>query len=142
MSSGDAFELAWQTVLAPMKLIFIILVVFLSVIIIYLIGSHEEIINYEKVELEEVKTVVLRCVTKDSIVMEEKLNSEFISNCLGMDKYGVRLEFKDKTIIVNEVVYSSYEGFCDKVASCGDLKFKDLNGDILKIKVVFFKKDE
>ncbi len=137
MGSADAYEIAWQTMLSPLKLIFIILVVFLSIIIIYSISLQREEIDFDKIELFEVSRVLIDCVTENSIIQYDKFNEEYLKSCANVKKYGIKLILNKNTFIINDPVYSSYSGFCNRLAACHELEYKDLNGDVLDIEVVF-----
>ncbi len=140
MGSGDAFELAWQMVLSPLKLVFIILVMFLSVLIIYGISRHILPINLDRIELNEVNNIIINCLSKNSMVKEDTFNEAYLNSCINSMRYGIKLKFKDKSITLNDDTYSLYKGVCNKLSICSSLEYRDLNGDRLSIEIV--KKNE
>ena len=137
---SDAYEIGWQVILSPLKFVTLVMLLLILGIIIYS-GYDKENVDYYEVEGNEVINNALNCILENSKLNEEKLNLNYISSCLKVNKYGVRVKYENKEVVVNDEIYSSYAGFCGRVASCSSFTFKDLNGKLINIMAVF-KKNE
>ena len=71
MGSADAFELAWQMILAPLKLIFIILVGLMTGIIVFSISLNQEKTDLNKLEISEISNILIDCVVEDARIEED-----------------------------------------------------------------------
>ena len=136
---GTAYEIAWQFMLAPLKLLFIALVALLGAVVFYSISLGREEVNLDETESFEIKNVVLSCLTLDSQIVSENLNFESLSECIGADIYGIHAIGVGKDIVVNDRIYSTYKALCGKNAICDSFSYNDLDGNELNLEIIFKK---
>ena len=136
MSSADAFELAWQMILSPLKLLFIILVSFLALLIMYAVSFQHEFINFTPLETYEIEHLLFACLVQDSYIQENKFTESILTSCAPFDHYGAELTLDNKRLILNEHVFTTHKGFCDRLSSCHIIHYKDLNNRLLTLFVV------
>ena len=136
---GTAYEIAWQFMLAPLKLLFIVLVALLGAVVFYSISLGREEVNLDETESFEIKNAVLNCLTLNSKVVSSNLNFESLRECIGADVYGVHITSTGKDIVVNDRIYSTYKGLCGRNAICDFFTYTDLDGNELNAEIVFKK---
>ena len=133
------YDVAVEIILSPLKFLTVALFLTLFFIIVFSSLGEKQFIDADRAETRMAMGQILTCVMKDSKINKDFLGYDYLHGCLNAKNYGIKIIHDEDEIIVNNDIYSSYSGFCNRLSVCESFLFKDLNNDEIKMQVVFKK---